>query len=100
MEALAARDKPQDWALERAHIDRDIAAVADHGYCIVTGEWHPTLNAVGVPLVVPARHLTLVLSAGGPPQLLGEAELHELGAALRDVARQIEREAGGAIDVV
>jgi DNA-binding IclR family transcriptional regulator len=96
MQALEGRHQKGDWKVVRAHIERDIAAVNAHGYCTVRGEWHPTLNAVGVPLLLSARHLTLVLSAGGPSQLLGEAELDELGVALRDVARQIEREAGGS----
>ena len=100
MEALRARHEKTDWKQVQQQIERDIAAVADHGYCVVRGEWHPTLNAVGVPLVIPARNLTLVLSAGGPAQLLGHAELDELGVALRNVAREIEREAGGGqIDV-
>ena len=95
MEALRARHEKTDWNQVQQQIERHIAAVADYGYCVVRGEWHPTLSAVGVPLVIPARNLTLVLSAGGPAQLLGQAELDELGAALRSVAREIEREAGG-----
>lgn len=100
MAALEARHRTEDWPLVRSQIERDIAAVADHGYCTVIGEWHPTLNAVGVTLQIPARHLTLVLSAGGPSQLLDQAQLDELGADLLEVARTIEREAGGgALDM-
>jgi hypothetical protein len=67
--ALRDHDDPKkgEWHVVQAHIERDIRAIADHGYCVVMGEWHESLNAVAVPVRVPARHLYLVLSVGTAP---------------------------------
>jgi DNA-binding IclR family transcriptional regulator len=86
--------KKGEWRIIQAHIERDIQAVTDRGYCVVKGEWHESLNAVAVPIRVPARHLYLVLSAGGPAQLLSEQDLDTIGVSLCDAAREIERRAG------
>jgi DNA-binding IclR family transcriptional regulator len=96
IDALRDHHDPKrgEWHIVQAHIERDIQAIADHGYCVVMGEWHESLNAVAVPVRVPARHLYLVLSAGGPAQLLSKGDLNALGVSLCGVAREIERRAG------
>jgi DNA-binding IclR family transcriptional regulator len=96
IDRIQAHHDPQkgEWATIAAHIERDVQAVSVHGYCIVMGEWHASVNAVAAPIRVPARQLYLVLSAGGPAQLLPREELDALGTSLREAAQEIERQAG------
>lgn len=84
-----------EWAEILALIEYDMAHIAEHGYCIAAGAWQPSVHAIGVPLAIPARNLTLVITASGPPQFLDRSIMDELGRSLRDTAHQIEREAGG-----
>lgn len=96
MEALERRHERGDWSALKLQMERNIEATRDHGYCTVVGEWRANLNAAAAPVRVPAWNLYLAISAGGPAQLLDQTQLEELGAALSEAARSIEREAGSS----
>jgi DNA-binding IclR family transcriptional regulator len=75
-------------------IQRDIRTIEKKGYCVVLGEWTPSISGVAAPIVVDDDGLVLSMSAGGPAKLLPASLLEELGIMLRDVRRDLERAVG------
>ncbi|TXL71367.1 IclR family transcriptional regulator [Vineibacter terrae] len=86
-----------DWATIGPRIQRDIRTIERKGYCVVLGEWTPSISGVAVPIVVDDDGLVLSMSAGGPAKLLSADLLEELGIMLRDVRRELERAVGRPI---
>lgn len=83
-----------DWPTIGASIQRDIKTIEKKGYCVVLGEWTPSISGVAVPIVVDDNGLVLSMSAGGPTKLLSASLLEELGGMMRDVRRDLERAVG------
>jgi DNA-binding IclR family transcriptional regulator len=84
----------EDWPTIGARIQRDIRTIEKKGYCVVLGEWTPSISGVAVPIVVDDDGLVLSMSAGGPSKLLSADLLEELGVMMRGVRRDIERAIG------
>lgn len=84
-----------EWPALRKRINRDIRSIEREGYCVVTGEWTPQVNGVGVPIVL-NDGLVLSLAVGGPSQLLPPRVLEALGIQMHQIRGEIERSVGRA----
>jgi len=78
---------PKSWRLIRANL----AAVAEHGYCMALGEWKAQVNGVAVPIRTRGGQEVFAMSCGGPAQLLQEGALDSLGRHLVEARGEIER---------
>ncbi|GAB7544031.1 IclR family transcriptional regulator [Cupriavidus sp. 8B] len=62
------------WPDDAAGLDPAIAHFNQHGYTISLGEWHPDINAIAVPIVMPNGDI-YAMNCGGPAFKLPEAFL-------------------------
>lgn len=64
-----------DWA----HLQKSVAkAIADYeksGYVVNAGNFHPDINAIAVPVVIPDSRKTMVINCGGPAVAVPVAHL-------------------------
>ncbi|MGE0799110.1 MAG: IclR family transcriptional regulator [Lautropia sp.] len=81
----------QDWPVVSQRIERSLQSVAARGFCLELGEWKPHINDVAVPVVLDAAHHTvLTIACGGPPQLLPQDKLEELGTVMVSLKQELE----------
>ncbi|WP_343654233.1 IclR family transcriptional regulator [Paraburkholderia caribensis] len=80
------------WRGINKNIDRSLRSVAANGYCFEQGEWKRHVSEVAVPVVLDAnRDNVLSFVCGGPPKVLPEKKLEEMGLEMVDCARELER---------
>ncbi|CAG9246080.1 putative IclR family transcriptional regulator [Paraburkholderia unamae] len=80
------------WRAINKSIDRSLRSVAANGYCFERGEWKPHLSEVAVPVALDLnRDNVLSFVCGGPPKLLPEKKLEQMGLEMVECARELER---------
>ncbi|GJD52365.1 HTH-type transcriptional regulator TsaQ1/TsaQ2 [Methylobacterium crusticola] len=73
--ARLRRDSGAGWPqLERTFL-RCAREIAEHGYCVGVGVWHPDVNAVAAPIHSPGARGAFALNVSGPAFLLTEEVL-------------------------
>lgn len=79
------------WETLAPAMARGLEEYRRNGFCIVIGEWEPTVSAVAVPLSLRGGSEMLVLSCGGPALRLTQPVLEqELGPRLRELATSLK----------
>ncbi|ACL55271.1 IclR family transcriptional regulator [Methylobacterium nodulans] len=94
-----------DWPRLEATMARCAAEVADHGFCVGIGIWHPEINAVAAPVHSPGTRGLFAINVSGPAFLMTEAVLRrETGPKLLEtidrmrvlgIVDEIPRRGGG-----
>ncbi|MGY2052135.1 IclR family transcriptional regulator [Methylobacterium sp. JK268] len=64
-----------DWPRLEATIARCDAEVAEHGFCVGIGIWHPEINAVAAPVHSPGARGIFAVNVSGPAFLMTETVL-------------------------
>ena len=64
------------WPEDAANLPPALAHFRTHGYAISMGDWHPDINAIASPLVMPDGEI-YALNCGGPAFKLPEAFLRD-----------------------
>ena len=82
------------WPDDAARLGPAIAHFMAHGYTISLGEWHPDINAIAMPIVMPDGEI-YAINCGGPAFKLPEAFLREMVApGLKACVNDIAAESG------
>jgi DNA-binding IclR family transcriptional regulator len=84
---------PEHWDARQRDIAAALAHHAEHGFVFNLRQFHPDVNAIGVPVVSPSRRRVMALNCGGgvsvatPEQLAGPiaVALRQLAATLGPV---------------
>lgn len=76
IQALAADgpDAPPADALE-AQRQAAVQEMAERGFCASFGDWRPEINAIAVPLAIPAAAVNVAITVAGPSMLLSSERL-------------------------
>ncbi len=91
LEQLRERHAP-DWPVISRHVERSLRSVSSRGFCLELGEWKAQVNDVAVPVVVDSTNETvLTLACGGPPQMLPQRKLEDLGREMVSLSKELER---------
>ena len=86
-----------DWLRHSAGIEEALRDAAAHGYCASIGELRTEVNAIAVPLTLPAGDC-VAINCGGPAFAFPESRLREeVAPRLLAAARAIAGETGGCM---
>ncbi|MGY2486190.1 hypothetical protein [Cupriavidus sp. CP313] len=85
------------WPDHAAGLDPAIAHFNTYGYTISLGEWHPDINAIAVPIVMPDGDI-YSMNCGGPAFKLPDTFLRETVApGLMACVETIAAESGASM---
>ncbi len=91
------RSSAGDWIRHGAGIEQALRDAAAHGYCTSIGELRTEVNAIAVPLALPAGG-RVAINCGGPAFAFPESRLREeVAPRLLAAARAIAGETGGSL---
>lgn len=66
-----------DWTQLQKNLTNAIADYESRGYIVNAGDFHPEINAIAVPVVVPGSQKTMVINCGGPAVAVPVAHLED-----------------------
>ncbi|MGY4526802.1 IclR family transcriptional regulator [Pseudomonas sp. TE21394] len=92
-ELLAAlrADFPERMQASDQQLEQNLELCSSRGYSIVTGLWHPHVNAVGVPFTPADGTSTLAFTCGGLSYYASEQRLHEeIAPRLVELVKRVE----------
>ncbi len=87
---------PEEWQAHGASLPRAYREIEQHGFCVVAGDWRPTLAAVAVPMKLQVHGLHAAINLTVPAYATDERRLmRDLGPRLVEMVRNIESRLGG-----
>jgi DNA-binding IclR family transcriptional regulator len=79
-----------DWPSVRKRIDQSFEDIAEYGFCLSIGEFHPEINVAAAPLRYEPTGDVYAINCGGPASLVTPKRLEtRFGPRLVDIAGQI-----------
>lgn len=91
-----ARREGDRWPKVRAGIEQAVKDLAKRGFTMSTGEWHPDVSAVGVPLIAPDGTGVFAFNCGAPAfQFTRERLEGDIGPRLVNLVRNVEAAMNG-----
>jgi DNA-binding IclR family transcriptional regulator len=95
LERRLQQSMPQEWETYGTGLVRAYEQIDQMGFCIVAGEWRPTLAAVAVPMKHPVAGMHLAFNLTVPSYATDEEQLvRDLGPRLLELVRRIEQKLG------
>lgn len=86
---------PADWDACGGRLQQAYADIDATGFCVVAGEWRPTLAAVAVPMKAQVSGMHLAFNVTVPTYATDQAKLIEdLGPRLVELVRHVEQRLG------
>lgn len=86
---------PQDWMTCAAAVQQAFKEIETMDFCIVAGDWRPTLAAVAVPMRTPINGMNLAFNLTVPSYATDRNQLEKsLGPRLVSLVRSIEYKLG------
>ena len=86
---------PQEWTAFHAAAEQACTEIAQQDFCIVAGDWRPTLAAVAVPMHAPVGGVHLAFNLTVPSYATDRQHLQtDLGPRLVSLVRSIEYKLG------
>jgi DNA-binding IclR family transcriptional regulator len=86
---------PQEWETYEVGLKEAYRQIDRLGFCIVAGDWRPTLAAVAVPMKHPVMGMQLAFNLTVPSYATNEEQLtRDLGPRLVELVRRIEQKLG------
>lgn len=89
---LLAKYGSDRWPPLRDSIERSLADVRQHGFCVNLGDWRPDVHSVAVPFRIAESDMpALAFNCGGPAYLLPRERLEQdLGPRLVEMVTRIK----------
>ena len=79
-----------NWTSVKARIEQGLADIADYGFCLSIGEWHPEINVVAAPLRYEPSGDVYAINCGGPASIVTPKRLEtRFGPRLVEIASEI-----------
>lgn len=86
---------PEDWQAFGAATTQAQADIKTRDFCVVSGDWQPTLSAVAVPMKAPVNGMALAFNLTVPSYATDQNQLEKsLGPRLVGLVRSIEYKLG------
>lgn len=87
--------QPEDWTAFSQAAAQAQEQIAARDFCVVSGDWQPTLAAVGVPMRMPVNGMALAFNLTVPSYSTDIDQLERsLGPRLVDLVRSVEFKLG------
>lgn len=95
LERSLQKSHPEDWASCGGSLQRAYEEIEKTGFCVVAGDWRPTLAAVAVPMKAPVNGMHLAFNLTVPSYATDHQQLtQDLGPRLVELVRSVEQRLG------
>lgn len=95
LERRLQQTMPQEWETYGSGLKHAYRQIEQMGFCIVAGDWRPTLAAVAVPMNHSVAGMHLAFNLTVPSYATDQKQLtRELGPRLVELVRRIEQKLG------
>jgi len=90
-----AESLPENWQSIKEHLDKCIQDYREHGYVLNLRQYHPDVNALGIPIISKHRKDIFAINCGGPSSSMTKEKLQgPVAEAMLELKRQLSGSVG------